>query len=452
MSNRSRADVTGPQSPVGPVASAAITPEHPEARMASWHVLSVPRFGAYFAGSVLSNLGTWLQTTAQILLAYQLTHSAFAVGAITAAQFSGFLVFGPWAGSLAGRVGQKKVLVGTQIVSAAVAGALAITQLNGHLTESELFFGALGTGVAFTFALPVQTAMVSALVPERDTKAAMAMNSVSYNAGRALSPVLYLVVLSSIGADWAFAINAASFLAFAVTIVVIYPSHAPAQARPAPDWSGVRMAIRQPRIMLLLAMVAAITVVDDPIQVLGPSLAHSVLRVSTMWPAYFLSALGLGAVLGALTPPELRARVLPRLAGSRRAAIPLAALAASVVVFAAGLNPLLSLTAAVTAGMAALWTGAAAQALLLTTAGPSNATQVMALWAVAWAGSKPIASLADGWLASSLGVRSTALILAAPAFLIAVLELCMGERRRDRIKQFMRRYNARKYDRAHASA
>jgi MFS family permease len=394
--------------------------------------LSQPPFLAYFSGSVASNLGTWLQGTAQTLLAFQLTHSAYGVGLITAGQFTGFLVVGPWAGNLADRMGQKRVLIVTQLFSAAIAAVLATLQIRSGLTVWELFFGALGTGFAFTFALPVQNAMVTALVPATDTKAALAMNSVSYNAGRALSPMLYLFVLASFGAGWAFAINAVSFLIFAATAAAIYPDVAP-QRKPSPSWSGFRMAVRRPRIMLLLAMVAAVTIADDPVQVLGPSLAKQLVGVAAIWPEYFLSALGFGTILGAL--------VLPRSITARHASVPLVMLALSVVVFAAGWNRWLSLIAAITAGVAALLTGAAAQAQLLKTAGPNAMIQVMALWAVAWAGTKPIASLADGWLASHYSILTAAVLLAAPAAIVAVLERFLRARSRDQIKILMRKYN-----------
>jgi MFS family permease len=402
-------------------------------RADSWRLLAQRRFRAYFIGSVISNLGTWLQSTAQTLLAYQLTHSAYGVGLITAGQFSGFLILGPWAGSLADRMGRKRVLIATQLASAVIAGIVAALQINGQLTERELFFGALGTGVAFTFALPIQNAMVASLVAQPDTKSAMAMNSVSYNAGRTLSPVLYLVVLASFGAGWAFALNACSFLIFAATIAVVYPRHTLRQVRPAPNWSGMRMAAHRPKIMILLAMVAAVTIADDPVQVLGPSLARHSLGVSATWPAYFLSALGLGTVLGTL--------VLPRSTEARHAAIPLGVLALSIVLFAAGLNPWVSLAAVVVAGVAGLLTGASTQALLLETAGPMSTTQVMALWAVAWAGTKPIASLADGWLASNYGILSAAVILTTPAVIVAVLEFFMRSKQRNRMKNFLRKYN-----------
>ncbi len=401
-----------------------------DGKSSSWHVLKQRRFLVYFAGSLVSNLGTWLQNTAQMLLAYQLTHSAFAVGLITCAQFSGFLVLGPWAGTVAERLGSRHVLIATQFLSAGFAGILAWLRFNGTLTEWPLMIGALGIGLAFTFALPVQTATVPTLVPKQDTKAAMAMNSVSYNAGRTLAPVLCVVVLASIGAAWAFALNAISFLVFAAVIIAIHPRRTAPPIRRAHDWLGLRIAVSQPRILLLLTMVAVVTIADDPVLVLGPALAHQVLAVSSLWPAYFLSALGFGTVLGALVPTK------PSTA--RRAAVPLLVLALSVVVFTAGIAAWVSLLAALAAGVAGLLTGAATQALLFKTADPGQAAQVMALWAVAWAGSKPLASLADGWLASHVGVFSTGLLLAAPALAVACLEIFLPKGYKDRVKGFAR--------------
>jgi len=254
----------------------------------------------------------------------------------------------------------------------------------------------------------------------------MAMNSVSYNAGRTLAPVLCVAVIASIGAGWAFALNAISFVIFAVTIIAVHPRSDAEPARQAHDWLGLRIAIWRPRLLLLLAMVATVTIADDPVLVLGPSLARHVLQVSSVWPAYFLSALGLGTVLGALVPTKP--------SSARRACFPLLGLAISVIVFTAGINVLVSLFAAIVAGVAGLLTGAATQALLLKTAGPRQATQVMALWAIAWAGSKPLASLADGWLASHIGVFHTGIALAVPAIAIALLELFLSGRVRKRMK------------------
>jgi MFS family permease len=410
----------------------------------SWRVLRTPVVRAYFIASTISNLGTWLQNTAQLLVAYQLTHSAFDVGVITSLQFSGFLTVGPWAGSVAQRIGRRKVLIASQVASALVAGGLAALDISGHLTKANLGAGALAMGLAMTFALPVQTSMLSALVSDRDKKAALAMNSVSYNAGRTLAPVLCLALLASIGTGWAFALNAATFVLFALTIAIVYPKEPAGRQEYARTWAVLSIVIERPRIMLLLAMVAAVTFADDPVLVLGPSLAHQI-GIPDIWPAYFLAALGLGTVIGALFP----ARHTP----ARRAVIPLAVLAGSVVIFSLGLSVWASIVAAAIAGTAGLMTGSAAQALLLREVDPRRAIQVMALWAVAWAGTKPLASLADGWLASRLSIQWAAAILALPALSIVVVELFLRPGLRLRLKQYMWGLNHRRqFATRHSSA
>lgn len=404
-----------------------------EQRHASLHVLRDRQFLGYFIGSLTSNLGTWLQNTAQMLLAYRLTHSAMAVGLVTSAQFSGFLLLGPLAGNIANRLGSKPVLIVTQLVSAGTAGAMAILVSSGSLTEAELIGGALVIGLAFTFAVPLQTAIVPRLVADggiSEAKAALAMNSASYNAGRTLAPVLAVVVLASIGPGSAFALNAISFVVFAIVIMRVHPGPDLPPGTADRGQNSISVALRHPRILLLLAMVATVTLADDPILVLGPALVHQVLHVSSDWPAYFLSALGAGTVLGVLVPTKPPSAF--------RAAMPLLLLASSVIVFSYGFSPSVSWIAALAAGMAGLLTGSSTQALLINVADPQQAAQVMALWAVAWAGTKPLASLADGYLATHLGVFQAGVALTAPAIAVATLELCLPSFMKNKAKTFVR--------------
>lgn len=399
----------------------------------SWRVLRNSQFKLYFMGSLVSNLGSWLQNTAQVLLAYQLTHSVLWVGAVTCAQFAGSLFLGPAAAVLADRVGGKRMLIGSQLFSAGVASVMAWLQVNGLLTGRLLIVGALGLGLAFTFALPVQIAMVPRLVPRRDTEAALAMNSVSYNAGRAAAPVLCIVVISTIGFSWVFALNAISFLFFSGTLARVRPLMDRRPARRARARDGLSIARMRPRIWLLLGMVAAVTIADDPVLVLGPALAHKVFGTSNDWAGYFLAALGCGTVLGSLIPRKLvsSSNLSHR---SKHAALWLLTLSGFIFLYIIGISPVVSLIAACGAGVAGLMTGAATQALLVQQA-PENAPSVMALWAVAWAGTKPIASLLDGWLATVWGVRWAGIILIMPALALAASELCLPTHVKDRLKK-----------------
>ena len=174
--------------------------------------------------------------------------------------------------------------------------------------------------------------------------------------------------------------------------------------------------------MLLLLMVAAVTIADDPVQVLGPALANH-LGVSQGWSGWFIAALGAGSVVGSLRRPQH----LPTL---RLAATALAALGVCMVVFVSTPWVWVSFGAALAAGVTCLLANSMTRTLLSQTAGVNQAS-VMAVWAIAWAGSKPLASITDGLLAGWIGVRPTGMILAIPAFIPIVAlaaRACMARR------------------------
>ncbi len=413
----------------------------------SWALLRQCRFGLFFFGSLTSNLGTWLQSTAQILIAYQITRSVFIVGAITSAQFAGMIAVSPWSAVVADRIGTRNLLILTQGSSAIIAIYMAWSYHSKMLGVHTLIFCALGLGLAYALALPVQTALVPMLVEPADATNAVRMNSVSYNAGRALAPVLSVLVIASLGPDLIFILNAISFIVFAFCLasVLPLPNQTSGQMQDRHDQKdpddpgrphvadGVKTALRHRRILLLLAIVAAVTFADDPIFVQSPALAQAKLSISAHWAGYFIAALGWGSVLGSipLTSKKDNAK-----RASKRAAFGLVALSVSVFIFAIGFSPLISLLAAFAAGVAGLYTGTAAQTALLRH--QKNLTvvsvaSVAALWAIAWAGTKPFASLLDGVLATHLGLTHSAGILVLPALAIACGEIFIPSSQKKRI-------------------
>ncbi len=381
------------------------------ARATPWSVLGRRRdFCWYFGGSVTSDLGTWLANTAQVLLAYRLAHSVFAVGLVTVAQFSSPLVLGPWAGVMADRFGGRRTLLGTQILSFAVAAALAGLDLAGVLSEWWLVGGAILSGLAFTFALPARNVTVQRLVPAEDTRPAYVMDAVSYNIGRALGPLVTMWVgPTGDNFAWAFIANAVSFAAF-TAVLWWAEQHGKSEPRMRSRIiDGFSVAAKDHTILILLLMVAAVTVADDPILVLGPAIA-SHLHHPAEWSGGFIAARGAGSVLGS----GRRASPQPRL---RRAAGALAALSVCMIVFVIAPSIVISILAAFGAGVSCLIANSATRTLLSKQAGPQRMSAVMAVWAIAWAGSKPIASFFDGLLGSHVGVAWTGLILATPAII-----------------------------------
>jgi predicted MFS family arabinose efflux permease len=375
----------------------------------AWRTLRHRNFRYYFMGSVVSDFGTWLQNTAQVLLAYHLAHSALAVGLVTCAQFTSPLVIGPFAGVMTDRIGGRRTLLLTQVAAAAIATALAALEFCHALTESWLIGGALAGGLTFTFALPARNVTVRRLVPAEDTRPAFVMDAVSYNLGRALAPPLTVfIVIATHGYGLAFAANAVTFLFFTLALILAGKTADAEPERRSRVKDGFVIARDSRTIMLLLLMVAAVTIADDPVQVLGPALANHQ-GVSQSWSGLFIAALGAGSVLGSLRP----SRHLPSL---RLAATALAALAVCMVVFVSTQWVWVSFGAALAAGVTCLLANSMTRTLLSQTAG-ANQASVMAVWAIAWAGSKPLASITDGLLAGWIGVRPTGMILAIPAFI-----------------------------------
>ena len=237
-------------------------------RRTPWHVSGETPVRRYFVGSVTSDFGTWLQNSAQVVLAYQLAHSVLDVGLVTFAQFTSPLLLGPWAGVAADRFGGRRT-PGTQVVSAATAAALASLDFAGLLHVWVLVIGAIVTGLAFTFALPARNITVQRLVAPDKLKPAFAMDAVSDNLGRAAAP-LFTIVMGVVGISfaWAFAVNAASFVTFGVILWRTRMRAAVEPERRSRVWDGFAIARRNRHILILLLMVAAVTIADDPILVL----------------------------------------------------------------------------------------------------------------------------------------------------------------------------------------
>jgi predicted MFS family arabinose efflux permease len=386
----------------------------------SWGTLRRKSFLFYFCGSVVSDFGTWLQNTAQVLLAYHLAHSALAVGLVTCAQFTSPLVIGPWAGVMADRFGGRRTLLLTQIAAATIAAVLAVLEFCHALNEPCLILGALAGGLTFTFALPARNVTVRRLVPAEDTRRAFVMDAVSYNIGRAVAPPLTVaIVFLTHGYGLAFAVNAVTFLVFTLMLVLAGKGADVEPERHSRLKDGFVIARQNHMIMLLLLMVAAVTIADDPVQVLGPALANR-LGVSPNWSGCFIAALGAGSVVGSLRRP----RHLPRL---RLAATALALLGACMIVFVSAASVWVSLVAALAAGVTCLLANSMTRTLLSQTAGINQAS-VMAVWAIAWAGSKPLASLIDGLLAGWIGIPATGVLLTIPAFmpiLVLAVRACL---------------------------
>ncbi len=400
--------MTGPSDPGGAAGAAGRRPRSAVA------VLRRREFGIYFLGASLSNIGTWFQNIAAGLLVYELTRSTLLVGAVNFSQFIGSFVLASVAGGAADRFDRRKLLIVSQLGAAAVGAVLAVVTLLGAVTPTIVIVAALALGFALAFMVPALLALVPLLVAEEDLDAAVALNSVSFNLARAVGPILGALVVGGAGYGVAFALNAGSFLVFVAALAVIRP-------RPQERARGVRPKLIEtvrlvrsvPAWWAVLVATMVISMSTDPINTLTPELALDTFGGVELDAGLLVGAFGAGATLTAVTLTgwlRRQRRTLPAAMGVQAAGMLLVGLAPGLGVALVGM--------AVSGG--GFIAGITRASVRLQAEVPDlQRGRVMALWSVAFVGTRPLASLASGAIAEVAGAQVAAMVLALPVLVLA---------------------------------
>lgn len=376
----------------------------------------------FFFGNVVSNLGTFCQTIAQSLLVYRLSRSTFLVGVVNFAQFAAVPVLAPLAGAAADRFDRRRILVAAQFAAFGVTALLTLVSALGLARVWVVIGLAALLGVTSAVAFPVNRAFAPALVSDRNLGRAVNLDSVAVNVARAVGPVSGAFVVGRLGVTWAFGLNAVSFLLLACALLAVRPRPQAAPGGRVRFFDGLSLLRRQPRVAALLFIVACCALGADPPLTLGPELAQRFGGGDTL-TGVILGSFGAGAVLGAFLAGAEAHR------HHRRVAALLGLLTGGTVLFAlAGGLPQL-LLGAVLAGFGYLTSQTRTTTLLYRTISDSERGRVMALWTMAFIGTRPLASLVDGLIGSAFGVRVAALAMGVPAACACVLSLAMDRRR-----------------------
>ena len=385
----------------------------------SLRILRERNFALYFIGNLASNCGTWFQVIAQSLLVYRLTASTFLVGVTNFAMFIGVIILAPWAGAAADRFDRRALLILTQVGATVVTGALALLIGVGWGTVPVVIGLALLLGFTTAFATPAMQAIVPALVPREDLGAAVAMNSVTFNLSRAIGGPLGALVVAQLGVAAAIGLNAISYVILIVMLALVKldpeQRRAPKTAERPRLRDSVRMVRATPHLALLLGAVMAASLAMDPVTTVTPEFSKRIFHRADVLTGYLIGAFGLGAVIASVFPIHR-----PR---DRMIGVLFAVFGAGMVAFALapGLAPAFVALGVAGAGYLAGQTRATTRLQL--EVGEHERGRVMALWSVAFLGSRPLASLLDGGIASLAGPRVATAVMALPAFVVALLLL-----------------------------
>lgn len=391
----------------------------------SLRVLARRNFGPYFVGNLLSNCGTWFQNIAQALLIYRLTHSTFLVGVVNFAQFAGIILLAPWSGGAADRFDRKRLIIGTQFGSMLVTGTLALLAVAGWDTVPVIIGLALLLGLVTAFGSPAMNAIVPSLVSRDDLPAAIAMNSVTFNMARAVGPVLGALVVARLGIPWAFGLNCLSYAALIGALLIVHPRKQPDRPKERPKLRDSFALLRRDlRLAALLGVVASVSFALDPVSTLAPAFATRVFHHSDTLAGYLIGAFGAGAVIAAVFATGRSETPY------RRIAIMLGLLAGGIASFAVLSPLLLAVVALAVGGFGYLAGQTRATTLLQLGVEDHQRGRIMALWSVCFLGTRPLASLIDGSLATLLGIHAAALLMTLPVFAAAAGMLILYRRER----------------------
>ena len=268
-------------------------------------------------GGFVSNVGTWMQRTAQDwLVLTQLTHhNASAVGVVMALQFGPQVLLLPLTGYAADHWNRRKLLMATQSSLGALALGLSLLTISGVVQTWHVNVFAFMVGCVAAFDMPARQTFVSELVGERDLANAVALNSTSFNAARMVGPAVAGAVIAAVGTGWAFMINAASYVGVLAALSLLRSSELHVQARATRSQSGFidgfRYLGRRPDLVVILCMLGLIGTFGFNFAIFISTMAVRVFHASVGGFGVLTSCMAVGSVLGALLSAR---RAQPRIA------------------------------------------------------------------------------------------------------------------------------------------
>ncbi|MFI7482791.1 MFS transporter [Kocuria sp. M1R5S2] len=362
-------------------------------------------YRVWFLGALVSNIGTWMQRTAQSWLVFDgLTeHDATAIGVVTALQFLPQLLLAPWAGVLADRVDRRRLLLWTQTGMAALAAGLGLLVLADAATLGAVYVFALALGIVSTLDAPVRQTFVSEMVDDAYLSNAVALNSTSFNAARMIGPAAAGVLVASVGTGWVFLLNAVTFGAMLAAVLAIRAEELRRMPRSGRGGGQIREGLayvgRRPDLVAVLVTIFLIGTFGLNFAVFLAAMAGPEFGRGSEAFGALNSVLALGTVAGALLSARRRsARLRYVFGGSAVFGLSClgAATAPTLALFALWLVP---------CGLSSLTVMTTANAYVQSTTSPVMRGRVMSLYMAIFMGGTPVGAPVVGAITDALGAR-----------------------------------------------
>src|SRR5690349_11854068 len=279
--------------------------------------LGTRNYRLWASGAFISNIGTWMQRTAQdwMVLAELTRHNATAVGIVMALQFGPALLLLPFTGFAADHFDRRKLLLVTQSAQGILALGLAILTIAGAIQLWHVYVFALLLGCVTAFDAPARQTFVAELVSDALLSNAVALNSTSFNAARMIGPAIAGVLIAGVGSGWVFVINAVSFVAVvaALAFLRVDELHRKERAvrKPGSFVEGFRYVRSRPDLLTVLGMLFLVMTFGINFPVFVSTMAVTAFHSGAGAFGLLTSMLAIGSVTGALLSAR---RERPRMA------------------------------------------------------------------------------------------------------------------------------------------
>jgi len=325
------------------------------ATVSAWTPLRVTAFRALWLAVLASNIGTWMQTVGAQWLLVGHSHASMLVALVQTANTLPVLLLALPAGVLADTFDRAHLLIGVQLFQVAVGVVLTVLTATGSMGPALLLTltFVLGAGQALT--IPAYQALIPELVPRNQLASASALGAISTNLARAIGPAIAGLLIAHVGIAAVFALNALTFLGFAV-ILLVWRRDAEEVAGPPERFAaalraGGRYVRHSPVVRRILLRTGLFIVPATALWALLPLIARQHLHFGAGGYGLLLAALGIGAIIGAVSLPRVRAKL------STNQMVTAASVVYGVALAVAGLvhQPVVVVVVLVPAGMA--WIG-----------------------------------------------------------------------------------------------
>jgi MFS family permease len=263
-------------------------------------------YRVWAGGAFVSNIGTWMQRTAQdwLVLAQLTRHNATSVGLVMALQYGPHILLLPVTGYAADHLDRRKILLATQASQGALALGLGLLSVSGLVQLWHVYVFACLLGCVSAFDAPARQTFVAELVSDSELANAVALNSTSFNAARMIGPAIAGLLIAGIGTGWVFLLNAASFGAVIVSLTMLRVNELHREDRGSRRRGslaeGFRYVWTRPDIKTLLLMLFLIGTFGLNFPIFISTMSLSVFHAGAGRYGLLTSTMAIGSVAGAL--------------------------------------------------------------------------------------------------------------------------------------------------------